>query len=100
MSEMCKCTRDSEIATATAERKTLFKEIESLKNMQNAIYDLGTNIALLVQQMKETKEDVASIKKDVENIKTIPTSNYQYYTKLIMGAIIGGVVGYIVKGWF
>lgn len=100
MTDIYKCTKESELATAAAERKTLFKEVESLKNMQNAIYDLGTNIALLVQQMKETKADVASIKKDVENIKTIPITNYQYYTRLIIGAIIGGVVGYIVKGWF
>ncbi|CAK7021976.1 hypothetical protein CIW83_06320 [Tissierella sp. P1] len=94
--EECKCTKEGEIATLRAENKTIFKEIDNLKNIQNTILELSTNITRLVEQMRETKEDVKIIRDDLDEIKKTPSSDLQYYKKLIIGGVITIILGFLI----
>ncbi|MBU5314148.1 hypothetical protein KQI38_19185 [Tissierella carlieri] len=94
--EQCKCTKEGEIATLKVENKTIFKEIDNLKNIQNTILELSTNITRLVEQMRETKEDVKIIRDDLDEIKKIPSSDLQYYKKLIIGGVITIMLGFLI----
>lgn len=94
--EECKCTKEGEIATLRAENKTIFKEIDNLKNIQNTILELSTNITRLVEQMRETKEDVKIIRDDLDEIKKTPSSDLQYYKKLIIGGAITIILGFLI----
>ncbi|MDU5080214.1 hypothetical protein [uncultured Tissierella sp.] len=94
--EQCNCTKEGEIATLKAENKTIFKEIDNLKNIQNTILELSTNITRLVEQMRETKEDVKTIRDDLDEIKKIPSSDLHHYKKLIIGGAITIIVGFLV----
>lgn len=90
-----KCTKEAEIATLITQNKTVFKEIEALKKVNNTILELSNNITKLVEQMRETKDDVRDIKKDIEDIKKQPISDYNHYKKMIIGGIITLALGYL-----
>lgn len=93
--EECKCTKEGELATLVAQNKTLFKEVENLKRVNDTILELSNNITKLVEQMRETKEDVKDIKGDLEEIKKQPRDEYNHYKKIIIGGIITLALGYL-----
>lgn len=95
--EQYKCTKEGEVATLKAENKTIFKEIESLKRIQDIIYDLSKNLSTLVMEMKDTKEDVKSIRQDLDEIKRKPGNDYDNIKGTVVNLIIGAIIGTIMS---
>lgn len=95
--EQYKCMKEGEVATLKAENKTIFKEIESLKRIQDIIYDLSKNLSTLVMEMKDTKEDVKSIRQDLDEIKRKPGNDYDNIKRTVVNLIIGAIIGTIIS---
>lgn len=89
-----------DMAAVKTENKTLFKKVEFLESVYRVINDLSKNVAVLAEQMKDTKQDVEYIRKEVDSIKEKPGDNYNTIKIAIVTAIIGAIIGALVSRMF
>jgi hypothetical protein len=55
-------------------------------------------MSIFGEQMKDTKEDLLDVKKDLDVIKSVPIDEYRDIKRMVVGAVIGAIVTTIVVG--
>lgn len=85
-----------EMARVQTENITLFKRVDFLETVYTSIRDLSSNVAVLAEQMKDTKSDVEYIRKEVDKIKEKPANNYNSVKLAIASAILAAIVTALV----
>lgn len=97
---MDKCTKEVDLATLKAEHKTIFKKVEGLEKIYNTIYQLSSNVAILAEQMKDTKEDIEYIKEEVNTIKNKDIDNYSKLKLTVITSIVTAIIGVMIGKFF
>ena len=100
--EVCKCTKEREIATLQSDVKTLYHKVDKLEMTQGGMNELITSVAILAENMKDFKEDISDIKKDVNILKKAPAEEAQEFKKTVRNVmitfILTAILTYIVTG--
>lgn len=99
-----RCTKVEELAELQANQKQILgnvkdirNELQDLKNIYKLIYELSSNFATLNETVINTRIDVASIKIDVETMKSRPNDRENHYIKVGVGGIITVIIAAIFK---
>lgn len=104
---MDQCIEHAEkIAALESSLKSAHHKIDKLEENQKILYEMNTNIRLLAQQnktqnheIKNIKENLNEINNKVDNLEDRPLiesiDNYKLIKRLIITAIVSGVIGYI-----
>lgn len=83
--------------TATEDReKSNTRRIEKLENVVEAIHDLSNTMVKLVEQIKNTNENVQELKIKVDAIEQEPAENFKQLKKTVVTCIVTAVVSGIV----
>lgn len=89
--DYCKCSKEREIAT-------LMSEMQMIKENQTETKDLVIVVTKLVEQLEVTRDDVRSIKEDVQDLKEKPMTVVSKIIYMILGVIITIMVTRIMEG--
>ena len=102
--EMCKCSKEKEVAELQVTQKQVLEtlrdlknETQDLKNIYKLIYELTSNFSTLNETVIYTRQDVASIKSDVETMKSRPNDRENHFIKVGVGGIITIIIAAIFK---
>lgn len=90
------CLKEAEIADVKARLTAAFERIDELRKLHEVLYEISSSIAVLVEQMKDTRQDVSSLKTDMEIIKRKPADDFHGYQRLLFGGVIGAIVAFIM----
>lgn len=85
-----------ELAETTSRSKSNTHRIDSLEKNTALMYKMSENIAVIAEQTKDTKEDVKTLKYDVEEIKSKPNKLIDKLKENALGVIVGTIVGAII----
>ena len=100
--EVCKCTKEKEIATLQSDVKTLYRKTDKLEITQDGMNELITNVAILAENMKGIKEDVADVKKDINLLKKAPAEEAKEFKRTVRNVIVTfiltAILTYILTG--
>lgn len=100
--EVCKCSKEKEIGIMQSDVKNLYHKVDKLENTQSGMNELITSVAILAENMKGIKEDVADVKKDVNILKRAPADEAKEFKKtvrnVIVTFIVTAILTYIVTG--
>lgn len=85
--------------------KSNTKRLDKLEKVTDAIHEMSNTMVHLVEQSKNTNENVQELKEKVDAIEKEPADNYKALKKTIwtsiitavLGAIIGAIIGLIIK---
>lgn len=75
-------------------------EIEELKPVVKEINTLSKTMVQLVEQSKQTNENVKELKVKVDQIEKEPAENFKQLKKTIWTSILTGVIGAILGALF
>lgn len=90
------CLKERDIAEVRAKLDSAFQRIDELRKLHEVLYEISGSIAVLVEQMRDTKQDVSSLKTDMEVIKRKPAEDFHGYQRMIVGGIIGAIVAFVM----
>ena len=90
------CLKEAEIADVKARLTAAFERIDELRKLHEVLYEISSSIAVLVEQMKDTKQDISSLKTDMDVIKRKPADDFHGYQRLLFGGVIGAIVAFIM----
>lgn len=90
------CVKEAELADVKARLSAAFERIDELRKLHEVLYEISGSISVLVEQMKDTKQDISSLKMDMEVIKRKPADDFYGYQRLIFGGVIGAIVAFIM----
>jgi bacterioferritin (cytochrome b1) len=83
----------------------VFKRIDEMRNiyenlskLTDSVHNLTVTMSIFGEQMKDTKEDLLDVKKDLDVIKSVPIDEYRDIKRMVVGAVIGAIVTTIVVG--
>ena len=97
-----KCSKEGEIARLQSDVKTLYRKVGKLENTQDGMSELITSVAILAENMKGIKEDVADVKKDVNILKKAPAEEAKEFKRTVRNVtitfILTAILTYIVTG--
>ncbi len=95
-----KCTKEGVLSELRTEVKLIWERISMMDKMYESVNKLSESTVVLAEQMKNTNLEIQEIKKDVKEIKDIPTQNYNSYKNTIINTILGGMIGYLIAQMF
>ena len=91
------------VAKLESSMKTVFNDISDIKSDNKILHEISKNLAVLAENYKYQGEkiekiecNVSGLKDDIDNIKDIPAQRWNTTVKVIITAIITGVVGYLL----
>ena len=91
------------LATHSEQLKSIFKRLDEQSQLTQTVHKLATSIELLVAKQEVTTEKVAETNKkleaithDVEEIKQKPAKRWDELVKIIISAIAGGILAYLL----
>ena len=82
-----------EITEATSRSKSNTKRLDALEKSIELMHEMNNNIAKIVEQLKDTKNDVKDLKSDMEEIKSKPNKFLDNLKGVAAGAIITAIIG-------
>ncbi len=85
-----------ELAETTARSKSNTHRLDKLEENTKLMHEMNRNIAVIAEQTKDTKEDVKSLRTDVEEIKAKPNKLVDSVKQNAIGVIVGALVGAIL----
>lgn len=96
MTERDYCVKEKDLAEVRVRLDAAFERIDELRRLHEVLYEISGSIAVLVEQMKDAKVDIASLRGDMEILKRKPVDDYNGYQRLIIGGIIGAVMAFLM----
>lgn len=94
--EVCKCSKEKEIATLQNDMKTLYRKADKLEITQGGMSELITSVAILAENMKGIKEDVADVKKDINILKEAPSEEAKEFKRNVRNVVVTFIVSAIL----
>lgn len=91
MSDVYRCTKETEIAT-------LLTEVRAIKENQSETKDLVIIVTQLVEKLGVTQGDVKDIKADIQILKEKPMTAVSKILYMIIGVVITITVTRIMQG--
>ena len=95
----CTCTSKGEISTAIELGKSAHKRLDEhtdrmdkLEKANDILYEMNTNIKLIVQQNSYRDTKVDTIERDVEIIKTKPNEDREKIKWIIIGILVSYIM--------
>ena len=85
-----------ELVETSTRSKSNTHRINKLEEQTQLMHDMNKNIAVIAEQTKDTKDDVKSLKTDVEEIKSKPNKLIDKAKENAIGVIIGTVIGALI----
>lgn len=73
--------------------------IDKLEKQNEALTKIATSVELVANSQKDMKEDIATIRTDVDDLKAAPSKKWDKVTDHIILTIIGFVIGYFLSGF-
>lgn len=70
--------------------------IDALEKNTTLMHEMNINIALIAEQTKDTKDDIKTLKTDVEEIKSKPNKLVDKAKENVLGIILGALVGALI----
>ena len=77
----------------TEQIKTLFSRVEQQEKMMQSINDLTLSVKELALGQKNLKEDVTTLRGDVDEIKSKPGKKWEDVTGKILWAVLAAAIG-------
>lgn len=96
MTERDYCVKEKDLAEVRVRLDAAFERIDELRRLHEVLYEISGSIAVLVEQMKDAKVDISSLRGDMEILKRKPVDDYNGYQRLIIGGIIGAVMAFLM----
>lgn len=78
--------------------KAAFKRIDEQKQLAESVHSLALSIERLTSAQKNMDSKLTALSSDVEEMKERPAKNWHNAVWLAITAVIGAVVGYLLKG--
>jgi hypothetical protein len=97
MTERDYCVKEKDLAEIRVRLDAAFERIDELRKLHELLYELSSNVSVLVEQMKDTKVDITSLKGDMEILKRKPVDDYNGYQRMIFGGIIGAIIAFMMS---
>lgn len=99
---MEKCLREADLATMKLDIKTVYKELESVRDINKTLTELVTTVAVMASEMKGNNEKLDKMQKDVKYLKDEDGKSLKYYKRQIVAWVIlfilGTLAGLIIQG--
>ena len=88
------------IAQQKTEDRSLRNEgrIKKLETEHEVLHQLATSIAVRAEKMEAMSKSVNSLTEKVEEIESKPVERWDKVITTIIGALVGGFVGWLVAG--
>ena len=88
------------IAQQKTEDRSLRNEgrIKKLENEHETLHSLATSIAVMAEKMEAMNKSVKGLADKVEEIESKPVERWDKVVTTIIGAVVGGFVGWIIAG--
>lgn len=88
------------IAQQKTEDRSLRNEgrIKKLETEHEVLHQLATSIAVMAEKMEAMSKSVNSLAEKVEEIESKPVERWDKVITTIIGALVGGFVGWLVAG--
>lgn len=88
------------IAQQKTEDRSLRNEgrIKKLETEHEVLHQLATSIAVMAEKMEAMSKSVNSLTEKVEEIENKPAERWDKVITAIIGALVGGFVGWLVAG--
>lgn len=88
------------IAQQKTEDRSLRNEgrIKKLETEHEVLHQLATSIAVMAEKMDSMSKSVNTLADRVEEIENKPAERWDKVVTAIIGALVGGFVGWIVAG--
>lgn len=88
------------IAQQKTEDRSLRNEgrIKKLETEHEVLHQLATSIAVMAEKMEAMSKSVNSLTEKVEEIESKPVERWDKVITTIIGALVGGFVGWLVAG--
>ena len=91
MSEM-----ERELAALKEQTKTLFEKQKEHGRLLESIHKLSESVSVMAESMKHLQEDVKGLRSDVDQLEGVPKKRWEGVVSGIIGAVVGGIVIYIM----
>jgi len=91
-----KCKQEGVLSELKTEMKSVWKQINKMDSIYKVLQTLSENTAVLAEQMRNTSKDVNDLKQEVQEIKSIPSKNYNTYKNALITAVLSGLAGYFL----
>lgn len=99
-----RCTKEKELATLQEQIKAIFKRMDEQTQLAKSFNELITEIKIMNIEMKgikeaqvDFKEEVKSIRADLEDIKSKPGKNWEWLKGLVGGTVISAIMALVLK---
>lgn len=85
-----------ELTETTSRSKSNTKRLDALEKSIELMHEMNNNIAKIVEQLKDTKNDVKDLKSDMEEIKSKPNKFLDGLKSNAASVIVGAIVGALI----
>lgn len=84
------------LAALEANEHTIFHQLNEIKDEVKDIRRLTIAVEKIAVQTETTAKKVDSIDTRLDSVENRPSADYSHYKRVIIGAVITGVIGIIV----
>ena len=91
---------DAKVIQHDEQIKTLFNRVDKVEKVTTEIYKMGTNVERLTINQTVMLEQLASLKKDVDEIKNQPIKDLHEIKQKVIIGVITAIVGIIIGAFF
>lgn len=85
------------IARLEEQIKTLYKRVDEVTKLTETVHSLALSVKELATKQNTIMDKLTSLSTDVDEIKDRPAKNWHNAVWIAVSAIIGAVVGYVLK---
>lgn len=86
-------TTEERLAVLETGQKTLFKQVDEVKETVNEIHRLASSMEVVAAETKNISTKVDDINDRLSEVEKAPAKAFTHYKQLIIGCIATGVVG-------
>lgn len=86
-------TNEERIACLEANQKTIFHQLDEIKDDVNDIHELSASVKVIATETVNISQKVDKIDSRLSEVEKQPVAAYTHYKRLIIGCIITGVLG-------
>lgn len=85
------------LARLEAEVKAAFKRIDEQKTLTDSVHSLALSVERLASAQNNMETKLTSVVRDVSELKERPAKRWDNTVWLVISAVVGAVVGYIIR---
>lgn len=84
------------LTECNARSKSNTKRLDKMDDLVSAVHELAINMKLMLQQQEQTSSDVKELKGKVATLEQTPVKRWNGMVDKALGALVGGLVAFLL----